>query len=147
MICGFKKQDILQFCSVLKTHLVISFFSAPVPLLLHFKTHKSLAAGTYRFAVALDTMHDAKGFSQIWVPCVLQRVKATSKCTSCKKQKTKKTTLNKSGRCTRPCFQGDDHTGAIAVFPKTRLQSEAGFMMLVSRFNCKLTSASRHFQI
>lgn len=34
--------------------------------------------GTYRFTGALDTVHDAEGFPQIWVPRVLQRVKPAS---------------------------------------------------------------------
>lgn len=34
--------------------------------------------GTYRFTGALDAMHDAEGFPQIWVPRVLQRVKPAS---------------------------------------------------------------------
>lgn len=39
---------------------------------------------TYRFAVALDTVHDTKGLPQIWMPCVLQGIKSASKWTSCK---------------------------------------------------------------
>lgn len=41
------------------------------------------SADTYRLAVALDAVHDAKGFSQVWVPCVLQGVKPTTESTSC----------------------------------------------------------------
>lgn len=33
---------------------------------------------TYRFTVALDTVHDAEGLPQVRVPCVLQGIKLTS---------------------------------------------------------------------
>lgn len=38
---------------------------------------------TYRFALALDAVHDAEGLPQVWVPCVLQGIKPTSERTSC----------------------------------------------------------------
>lgn len=38
---------------------------------------------TYRFAEALDTVHDTKGLPKIWVPRVFQGVKSASKRASC----------------------------------------------------------------
>lgn len=42
-------------------------------------TEKLTNEKSYRFAVALNTVHDTEGLTQIWVPCVLQRIEPASK--------------------------------------------------------------------
>lgn len=76
--------------------------------------HTHSVAGTHRFAVALDAVHDTEGFSQIWVPCVLQRVKPTSECTSCKRN-------SRTGKHPRRCSPAEDPAGTVMKFPNNQL--------------------------